>query len=205
MAVRFGTPHPHPNPPGIVLQAELESLQKRAARFVTGNYCYETGSMIGILGQLKWESLMKGRKDNRLILLYKGRASVKPTYGVNYVLKSPPYAEIQDQRRPPYFQYSVLYAQNQTPRRPLQWQNPANVSISPAYLWRNCVCACARPLVCRSVIFPIGRVVLDSQLSVSRRCMSDRSVTWRLAASDLWSLLKCGKQIDRLCIGLAPD
>ena len=26
----------------------------------------------GILGQLKWESLKKRRKDNRLILLYKG-------------------------------------------------------------------------------------------------------------------------------------
>ena len=40
--------------------------------FVTGNYSYETGSMTGILGQLKWESLKKRRKDNRLILLYKG-------------------------------------------------------------------------------------------------------------------------------------
>ena len=28
--------------------------------------------MTGILGQLKWESLKKRRKDNRLILLYKG-------------------------------------------------------------------------------------------------------------------------------------
>ena len=55
-------------PPGVVLQEELESVQKRAARFVTGNYNYETG----ILGQLKWESLKKRRKDNRLILLYKG-------------------------------------------------------------------------------------------------------------------------------------
>ena len=47
-------------------------MQKRVARFVTGNYKYETGSMTGILGQLKWESLKKTRKDNRLILLYKG-------------------------------------------------------------------------------------------------------------------------------------
>ena len=39
---------------------------------MTGNYNYETESMTGILGQLKWESLMKRRKDNRLILLYKG-------------------------------------------------------------------------------------------------------------------------------------
>ena len=39
---------------------------------MTGNYKYETGSMTGILGQLQWESLKKRRKDNRLILLYKG-------------------------------------------------------------------------------------------------------------------------------------
>ena len=39
---------------------------------MTRNYEYETGSMTGILGQLKWESLKKRRKDNRLILLYKG-------------------------------------------------------------------------------------------------------------------------------------
>ena len=42
------------------------------ARFVTRYYVYETGSMTGILVQLKWESLKKRRKDNRLILLYKG-------------------------------------------------------------------------------------------------------------------------------------
>ena len=60
------------DPPGVVLQEELESVQKRAARFVTGNYNYETGSMTGILGQLKWEFLKKRGKDNRLILLYKG-------------------------------------------------------------------------------------------------------------------------------------
>ena len=58
------------DPRGVVLLEELESLQKRAARFVTGNYKYENGSMTGILGQLKWESLKKRRKDNLLILLY---------------------------------------------------------------------------------------------------------------------------------------
>ena len=59
------------DPSGVVLQEDLESVQKHAARFVAGNYSYETGSMTGILGQLKWESLKKRRKD-RLILLYKG-------------------------------------------------------------------------------------------------------------------------------------
>ena len=45
------------------LQEELEKVQNRAARFVTGNYVFETGSMTGILDR---------RKDSRLILLYKG-------------------------------------------------------------------------------------------------------------------------------------
>ena len=54
------------------LQEELEKVQNRVARFVTGNYVFETGSMTGILGQLKWESLKKRRKDSRLLLLYKG-------------------------------------------------------------------------------------------------------------------------------------
>ena len=66
---------PHPDK----LQKELEKVQNRAARFVTRNYDYETGSMTGILGQLKWESLKKRRKDNRLILLYiglKGKAKI---------------------------------------------------------------------------------------------------------------------------------
>ena len=53
------------------LQDELGKVQNRAARFVTGNYVYETGSMTGILGQLKLEALKKRRKDNRL-MLYKG-------------------------------------------------------------------------------------------------------------------------------------
>ena len=39
---------------------------------MTRNYVYKTWSMSGILGQLKWESLMRRRKDNRPILLYKG-------------------------------------------------------------------------------------------------------------------------------------
>ena len=66
MEARSGTLHTDK------LQEELEKVQNRAARFVTRNYVYETGSMTGILGQLKWESLKKRRKDNRLILLYKG-------------------------------------------------------------------------------------------------------------------------------------
>ena len=56
---------PHPDK----LQVELEKVQNRAARFVTRNYVYETGSMTGILGQLKWESLKKRRTDNTHIVI----------------------------------------------------------------------------------------------------------------------------------------
>ena len=61
------------DPQSILLQDELEKVQKRAARFVTGNYVdYETGSLTGILKELKWESLIERRKDSRLIRLYRG-------------------------------------------------------------------------------------------------------------------------------------
>ena len=61
------------DPSSVGLQNELEKVQNRAATFVTGNDNFETGSMIGILEHLKWESLKKRRRDSRLILLYKGQ------------------------------------------------------------------------------------------------------------------------------------
>ena len=54
-------------------------VQNRAARFVTGNYNFETGSMTSILEQLGLESLRKRCKGSKLILLFKGlkgRASI---------------------------------------------------------------------------------------------------------------------------------
>ena len=47
-------------------------VQKRVARFATDNCIYETGTMNGILEQLKWESLKQRRRDSRFIILYKG-------------------------------------------------------------------------------------------------------------------------------------
>ena len=53
MVVQFGTPKAY------FFKMNLRRF-RRAARFVTGNYVdYETGSMTGILKQLKWESLKK--------------------------------------------------------------------------------------------------------------------------------------------------
>ena len=60
------------DPHGIVVQEELEKFQNRAARFVSGNYNIETGSVISMLEQLGWESLHMRRKGSKLILLFKG-------------------------------------------------------------------------------------------------------------------------------------
>ena len=59
--LEYGSPHTGK------LQEELEKVQNRAARFVTRNYVYETGSMTDILGHLKWVSL---RKVKRIIDSY---------------------------------------------------------------------------------------------------------------------------------------
>ena len=37
------------DPRGRTLQDEIEKVQKMSARFVTNNYCFETGNMTGIL------------------------------------------------------------------------------------------------------------------------------------------------------------
>ena len=57
---------------GVGFQDEHEKVPNRAARFLAGNYNYETGSMPGFLEHLKWKSLKKRRRDSRLLLLYKG-------------------------------------------------------------------------------------------------------------------------------------
>ena len=49
------------DPHTLGLQEELEKVRNRAARFVTGNYVFETGSMTGILGQLKCEMTLSQR------------------------------------------------------------------------------------------------------------------------------------------------
>ena len=66
------------DPHGIVVQEELEKVQNHAARFVTGNYSFESGSMTSILEQLGWESLHKRQKGSKLIAIkgLKGRASI---------------------------------------------------------------------------------------------------------------------------------
>ena len=53
MEAQFGT---------LTLMASRKNWKR--SKFVTGNYVFETGSMTGILGQLKWESLKKRMKDS---------------------------------------------------------------------------------------------------------------------------------------------
>ncbi len=46
-------------------------VQHRAARFVTGNYDYQPGSMTTIMDTLKWPTLETRRTVNRLVLFHK--------------------------------------------------------------------------------------------------------------------------------------
>ena len=111
-------------------------MQKRAARFVTGNYSYETGRMTGILGQLKWESLKKRRKDNTLILLYKGKAST-------------PTADLIPKTRRGRYQHSiafqiliaktVVYKGNFFPHTIMDWNALPDSLISSAEDAEDCV------------------------------------------------------------------
>ena len=55
------------NPHSVGLNDEFGNVQKRAARFVTRNYIYETGCMTDILAELKWETLQKRRKDKLIV------------------------------------------------------------------------------------------------------------------------------------------
>ena len=70
------TPLPPPPPHQLPTHPPRSScsgrIRKRAARFVTGNYNYETGSMTGILGQLNGNLSRNSWKNNGHILLYKG-------------------------------------------------------------------------------------------------------------------------------------
>ena len=58
------------DPSGVGLQNELDKVQNRATRFVTGNYNLETWSMTGFLEHLKWESLKKRRRDSKTVDSY---------------------------------------------------------------------------------------------------------------------------------------
>ena len=49
----------------------LELVQRRSARFVTGNYSRTPGTVTGILSDLQWPTLQRRRQDARLHLLYR--------------------------------------------------------------------------------------------------------------------------------------
>ena len=87
-------------------------MQKRAAMFLTRNNSNETGSMTGILEELKWETLQKRRKDNRLILLYKGpKGKFKPEFLQMTLSPKTGLAEINTQRHFPLLVQKVIEKQ----------------------------------------------------------------------------------------------
>ena len=51
----------------------IEKIQKRAARFVTGNYTMKTGNTKQNMEKLKWETLEERRAKSKLSMFYKAR------------------------------------------------------------------------------------------------------------------------------------
>ena len=49
----------------------INSLERRSARFVTGNYNRTPGTVTRILSDLQWPTLQRRRQDARLYLLYR--------------------------------------------------------------------------------------------------------------------------------------
>jgi hypothetical protein len=60
------------DPHQLYLQEKLESVQKRAVRFITSNYNYEPGTMTTLLKQIDLPSLKDRRQQNIFILMNKG-------------------------------------------------------------------------------------------------------------------------------------
>ena len=58
--------------PQDVREAAYKGLMRPILEYGSSVYTYEKGSMTDILKKLKWESLQKRRKYNRIILFYKG-------------------------------------------------------------------------------------------------------------------------------------
>ena len=55
---------------------KLEKIQKRAARFATGNYAFTSGNSKKNLLDLDWKALVERRARSKLITLFKGRAGL---------------------------------------------------------------------------------------------------------------------------------
>jgi hypothetical protein len=64
----------------------LEGVQRRAARFVTGNYRdHSPGSMTHMIHQLQWDTLVVRRRTSRLIMLYKISHGLVDIHALTYL------------------------------------------------------------------------------------------------------------------------
>ena len=66
----------------------LEAIQRRAARYVTGNFA-RRASVTEMLQQLKWDTLERRRQDAMLVILYKITHSIMRIPYLQYIQLSP--------------------------------------------------------------------------------------------------------------------
>ena len=79
---------------------KLERIQRRAARFITGNYkTREEGSVTKMFNDLKLENLQLRRTSLRLVFLYKGVEGLVPAINPSeFFVKSKPKCKIKPKR-----------------------------------------------------------------------------------------------------------
>ena len=121
------------------LNSKLESVQKRAARFMTRNYSRETGSMTGIFEELKWEILQL--RKGRIIGSYycKKVCEVKSKFMQMTLSKN---RRCRNQHSMAYqISYASIdvYKKSFCPQTIRDWNYLPDSLISPAKLLDNCV------------------------------------------------------------------
>ena len=104
---------------------KIEMVQRRAARFVIGNYSKTSGTVTNILQQLNWPLLEQSRKESRLINLYKIQYENIATPLPDYIQRQR--ASITRQYHPSKFSImgpkTNVYKYSYFPRTILEWNS----------------------------------------------------------------------------------
>ena len=114
---------------------KLESVQRRAARWITRDYRY-TSSVSAMLQDLNWRTLGQRRIDSRLVLLYKVTYDLVAIPATDYLVQN---------TRPSTRTHSLAYRQISTlkdyykftffPRTIIHWNAlPAHIPVLPTLI-----------------------------------------------------------------------
>lgn len=113
--------------------AELEQVQRRAARYVCNNYTDRTpGCVTSMLTALNWESLQQRRTNNRLLMLYRIKNNLVDIEPSNFFRNSDSRTRGANRLHQEHTKHPVLHA-SFFPRTIREWNNlPTSLTDSPS-------------------------------------------------------------------------